>query len=286
MRRLVDILLVTAVLIAGIGAWWTYSTEEERSYRIVLGTIEGSVEIVARDGITPASPGVELQASDRIRTAPDARAVLLIGRSSQVRLAEGSVVEVRTIDDDGVRLELEGGALQAVVRPDGGAVRIGHQGRDIVATHADFAMGARDGLVQIEAQRGEVALTGVDAGRLVAGETATLVGAHAEIGPVPEQVLLEVEWPEPVATRAERVLLEGITAPGATIRLVPASGVPIEVRAREDGRFVAEVPLVEGANEVLVEAVDLLGRTRDVPGTLHLRDTTGPSFRGGVRYGE
>lgn len=286
MRRLVDVVLGLVVLIAGISALWSYTSEEVRSYRVVLTEVEGEVQILARGGAVAASPGAELSADDRIRTGANSRAVLRIGRDSHVRLGASSSVEVRAVDDDGVQLELEGGALHATVRPEAGAVRIGHRGREIVATHADFSVGARDGVVQVDAHRGEVALTGVDRSRLVAGEHATLVGARAEIGPVPEGVLLEIEWPEPVTTRADRVVLQGHTAPGAVVTLVPAHGPPVEVRARDDGRFVVEVPLTEGANEVRVEAVDLLGRRADAPGRLPDRDTVGPRFRGGVRYGE
>src|SRR5690606_32550816 len=157
---------------------------------------------------------------------------------------------------------------------------------EVVATHADFSVGARDGVIQVDAHRGEVALTGVDQGRLVAGEQATLVGAHAEIGPIPEGVLLQVEWPEAATTRADRARVAGTTSPGALVRLVSATGAAVEGRARGDGRFVADVPLVEGVNEVRVGAVDLLGRQADAPGRLPDRDTIGPSFRGGVRYGE
>lgn len=286
MRRLVDLVLALVVLLAGLSAWWTYTSDEVRAYRVVLTEIEGDVEIVAQGRTLPASAGAELTASDRIRTGAHARAVLVIGQHSQVRLGPASSVEVRAVDDDGVRLELEGGALQATVRPSGGAVRIGHRGREVVATHADFSVGARDGVIQVDAHRGEVALTGVDQGRLVAGEQATLVGAHAEIGPIPEGVLLQVEWPEAATTRADRARVAGTTSPGALVRLVSPTGAAVEVRARGDGRFVADVPLVEGVNEVRVEAVDLLGRQADAPGRLPDRDTIGPSFRGGVRYGE
>ena len=57
------------------------------------------------------------------------------------------------------------------------------------------------------------------------------------------------------------------------------------VYADRNGAFTARVPLTEGSNALAVKAFDLLGKEAAIKGTLQTRDTRGPTFRGGVEYG-
>lgn len=286
MRRLVGVILGVIVLFAAASAVWTYTSEEVRQVRLVISEVDGEVQLVVRGGDPAAARrGDVLAARDRVITGDNARVVLALGDDTRIRLGPTSSIQIQSVDDNGVQLELEDGALHATVRPEAGAVRVGNRGRQVIATNADFTMGVRDGVVQVDADRGSLTLSGVDVTRLDEGNQAIIVDQHADVGPVPETVLLEVEWPEPTRTRSEMTTITGVTAPGAIVSLTGASGAVVSVQADDEGRFTAVVPLAEGRNDVQVQAVDVLGNQHTVPGTLQTRDTVGPSFRGGVQYG-
>lgn len=287
MRRLVGLFLGLVVVIAAISTVWTYASGEDRQAQLVISEVDGEVRLTVQGVEDDARRGVVLGAKDRLVTGSEARAVLALGANTRIRMGPLSALEVTAVSEEGVQLELEDGALHATVRPEGGAVRVGSQGREVIATNAAFDVGVHGGVLQVSTQRGSVSLAGVDNTRVDAGSQATIVDRKADIGPVPEEVLLEVEWPEPVRTRARTTTIAGTTAPGALVRLVGPTGEPVAVRADAAGRFRVEMPLSEGSNEVEIEAVDVLGkRSRSVEGTLQTRDTLGPSFRGGVKYGD
>ena len=143
-----------------------------------------------------------LTVDDHLETLEGSRAVLGLGRETRIRLGPESSLRVTALGPEGVQLELEDGALQATVRP-GAPVRVGSEGREIVATNAEFAMGVSDGVVQVEALQGEIGLSGADQTRLEAGSVATIVDRRAVIAPIPEELLLEVRWPAADRTRDE-----------------------------------------------------------------------------------
>ncbi len=154
----------------------------------------------------------------------------------------------------------------------------------MLATNGEFEVGVSDDVLQVTAIEGSPALSGMDRTRLEAGQQATVIGRHAEVAPVSEDLLLAVDWPEEaVRTRREITVVTGRTAPGARVLLRGSFGERT-VRADADGVFSAEVPLSEGDNPIEVLAVDALGKRTQVAGALQFRDTKGPSFRGGVEY--
>ena len=284
MRRVLVTLLALVVLVAMGVALWQYTGEDGATPDLWLAEVAGDVRLERPEaGVAPAARGTVLRPQDRITTADDARAVLTLGRDTTVRVGPGSAVQVVGVDETGVSLELEDGALQATVRPESGAVRVGNRGREVVATSGSFEIGVAGDVLQIAATAGSVSLSGVDATRLDAGQQVTVVDRHAEVGEIPEELLLDVAWPEPTRTRAETTLVSGVTFAGAVVRLTGAFGSR-EVRADLEGRFSAELPLIEGENGVAIEAIDPLGRHTTRRGVLPKRDTRGPSFSGGVRY--
>lgn len=287
MKRWVGVLLGLVALAAGIGAVWTYLSDGAGEMALVLAAVDGEVTLVGPDG-QPLSvqAGQELNASEKLATGRDSRAVLGLGSETRIRLGPESNLHVTSVTADGVSLELEGGALEATVRPGSGSVRVGNGGREVVATNAEFAVGVSDGVLQVEARDGELGLSGVDETRLQAGSVATLVDRKAEIATIPEELLLEVRWPAVERTRAETQEVSGRTVPGARIEVRGGWEEPVVGRADGTGRFRIEVPLTEGRNPVTVVATDPLGHRADVEGELLTRDTVGPRTKSGVKYGD
>jgi hypothetical protein len=73
---------------------------------------------------------------------------------------------------------------------------------------------------------------------------------------LPNSVLLKVAWPNDRTTVAERVAISGRVDVGTEVTV---NGVPATVG--RDGRFVAEVKLADGRNQLSVRATDIEGRT-------------------------
>jgi hypothetical protein len=283
-RRFAGVLVALVVLVAAAIAIGNYLASGESALELVLERADGAVTVQRHGEQVQAAVGLRLDANDRLSTAAGGGAVLALGSETKIRVGPTSSMQITSVDEDGVRVELEGGRIEATVRPESGSVRVGNRDREVVATNADFRMAVDGGIVQVETTRGEVLLSGTDETVVAAGEQATIVDRHAALGPVPEDLLLEVAWPEAERTRASVSVVEGTTAPGAEVTIRGAFD-PVVVRADGDGRFQAEVRLGEGDNRVDVVAVDPLGRESEVmAGSLQVRDTRGPRWKGGVSY--
>jgi hypothetical protein len=284
MRRVLMGLLTAVVVVAMLTALWRYTRSESPQGQLTISELAGEVH-VERPGSEPVvAEGTELQASDRVGTGALGQAVLSIGRDTHIRVGPNSSLQVLAVDDAGVSLELEGGALQATVRPESGGVRLSNRGREVLATNSEFAMGVTDELLQVSVSRGSLSLSGTNQTRIEEGQQAIVVDRHAEVGPIPEELLLAVDWPQEARTRAEITRVTGTTQPGAKVTLAGTFGTRT-VTADAQGVFVAELPLSEGDNPIEVRAVDIFGRKITVEGMLQTRDTRGPSFQGGVEYG-
>ncbi len=287
MRRVVVLVLLAVVVVAVVVAVSAYLVEERGETTLTLAEVVGEVTVTGADQASEGGrAGRALAPLDRVATATGARAVLVVGGETRIRLGPASTIQVKGVDAHGVAIELEEGALQATVRPEAGAVRLSSRGRQALLTAGEVAMGVGpDGLMLFEVTRGDVMLGGI-VGASVLGEGERIVvgnGDHVEIGRIPPELLLSVQWPEEGRTRGDVVILPGRTEPGALVRVEGSGGVR-EVRAGPQGEFRVELPLFEGPNAVRVEAVDLLGQTIEQRGLLE-RDRRGPTFRGGVEYG-
>lgn len=269
-------------------SWLAYGAifGDDGGARLTVATVEGAVSRV--DGLgeeSPAEAGAELLPRERIVAKAGGRAVLALGPDSRVTVEESSAVRVLAADETGVRLELEGGRVQATVRPGSGQLGITADGRTVLADDADFtAARDDDGTLGVAATRGTLAVEGVEgATKLGAGERLVAApGGAALVQSATEELLLNVAWPTEGRTRAETVEVRGTTEPGARVR-VGREGAWTEVRADRSGAFVARVPIGEGANDLRVEATSVLGSAASVSGSV-VRDTTAPSVGVEVRY--
>jgi hypothetical protein len=276
--------LALVVVVAMGSALWRYVRDDAPLAVLRLTDVRGDVTVGHRGAAAmPADEGLVLEPDDHIVTGADSRAVLTLGPSTHIRLGPTSSLEVVEVDASAVSLELQDGRLHATVRPDSGAVRVGNRGRAVVATSGAFDVGVAGDVMQVSASDGALSLSGVDATHLAAGEQATLVDRHADVGPASEELLLAVQWPTEGRTRAEATVVTGTTQAGARVRL-RWDGGEVRISADEAGRFHASIPLDEGENQLSVEAEDALGHRAEDEGELQVRDTTGPAFRGGVEY--
>ncbi len=285
MRRGFVGVLATVILVAMVSTVWHYLHIERQHPELTLSEISGEVRLQRPNAnqIEPAR-GMLLLPSDRLATGARSRAVLTLGRDTHVRMGPTSSIQVVAVDESGVSLELEDGALRATVRPESGAVQIANQGRAVLATRGEFEVGVDEDILQIRTLDGTASLSGLDQTRLETGQQATVIDRHADVGPIPEELLLAIDWPDTAQrTRGPSSILSGTTAPRARVRLSGSFGERL-LRADEEGYFEAEIPLQEGPNPVEVEATDALGQRRHRVGSLQIRDTRGPTFRGGVEY--
>jgi len=280
------LLLLTAVVVVAMSVTlWRYTAADRGQVELVVVELRGEVTVTSGGATTaPATEGQPIGVNDAITTPEGGRAVLALNGNTRIALSASSRVRVEKVGAEGVRLELEDGALEATVRPESGAVRVANRGRAVTATQGSFAVGVAGEVFQVDAREGDVVLSGVDVTRLEEGQQATVIDRHAEIAPVPDSLLLDVAWPTVGRTRKEEGELVGTSVPGAEIVV---SGPFGERRTRADatGAFRLAVPLAEGDNKVTVQSIDPLGRTRELVGALGRRDTTGPRFQGGVEYG-
>lgn len=265
---------------------WIYVAGDGDPAALTVYEVEGTVKLTTAEGAqVPAAVDTRLNKGDRLSTGLQSRVVLKLGEQTRLRLGPTSSVQVTSIDEDVVKLELEDGMLSATVRPGSGAVRIGNNGREVVAEDAEFEVGVYGDAFQARATDGSLTVVGTDVTKVGAGEQVTAVGRRALVGPVPEELLLEVKWPQSVAARAEEIYqLVGSSDPGARIKVMGQGIAPIETQANEKGEFVAPIPLVEGKRpaDIVIEAFDALGRSIQVSGRLPSRDST-VEFHGDVR---
>jgi hypothetical protein len=208
-----------------------------------------------------------------------------MGEHTELVLEGASTLAVLGANRDGLRVELEGGRVQAIVRPGGARLAVLAGEREVVAENASFAVGVgAGGTTAVEARKGRVTLVGF--GELSALEEGRQVLAVAGEEPVvvaiPKSLLLEVEWPTET-TREGQSRLVGRTQPGAIV-WTEVDGKRLRTVADARGRFALDrVPLQEGENSILLRAEGLLGGSGTANGSLS-RDSKAPTGAFEVRY--
>ena len=246
-------------------------------HALYLGEQEGSVEVRNPDGTWRAAiAGEALPPATRIRTGDFGRAVLGSGERYEVQLESGTEVSVEELTSSISRLLLERGMATADVQGGRHVFEVSTRGSDAVArTSAGRFTVSNDmqGTVAVAATRGEVELRG--GGKLVvvrAGQQSLILRGEGptEPAPIPESLLLKVQWPKARELTRRRLVVAGKAEPGSQVHV---DGTPLQVGA--DGTFRSEVQLREGDNKVQVRARGVGGGR--VESTHEVRvDTTPP----------
>ncbi len=246
---------------------------------LLVQAVEGSVHHVDQRGTRESvAPGLILEHSSRLETDANGRAFLALGGGSTLTVDQASSVRILDVSPDGVRMELDGGSVEATVRPERGSVGIVNRDREVVGRDGTFAVGVNpSGNMAVESHDGDVELIGIgQVATLAQGERLLLLSdGTPKVAAIPESLLLEVAWPESARTRHAEVAVRGLTDPGAEVR-VGASGRWTTVVADAEGHFEAAISLDEGDNPLHVVSRDPLGRTSEDQ-KLVTRDSQPPS---------
>lgn len=221
---------------------------------------------LAADEWVPVKVGERLASDSSIRTGPDARADLALGRDATVTVQPESQVGVIEITEAVGRLELRRGRLSVTQETEGGRVlRIEGEGGQVVeARGARFVVRKSDRDFAVATVTGSVDLAS-------AGETVTVKAGTQAVAnrgetpsaatPIPPELLLRVAR---AASRNKDLcaVIEGQASVGAEVRV---AGEPAVVD--NDGRFRVEVPRAPMRNTVEVVTTDIQGheRTEQVP---------------------
>jgi hypothetical protein len=247
--------------------------EDARIFQVVSS--DGQVDAF-RDGRWLAiRAGDLLTRDDLVRTAPGAHAVLRLSAGGEIELRERVEIRLDRLSAAGSTVDLRRGKVVA---------RVGAP-RETLAITARETLTSTEGPAHVVVQnddRGQVSVAALEgtarfaaAGKTVVlsegTETRALAGAApADPEKIPEEVLLQVVWPEG-ERHGESATVEGRVAAASVVTI---NGAEAPVAA--DGRFSARVPLREGGNKIAIRAEDLAGRGREAAKTLIRRPTRPP----------
>ena len=199
----------------------------DNSYVLSIAVVEGEVTVASEQGVSrQAHVGERLKLRDQISTGEFGKTTIMIGEDSTVSLPSNSQVTLTDISKQSLRVELDSGALSAVIRPTSGVLTLAADGRQLVSSDASLRMQLFDGGLTVDVIDGTVeaqglsGMTSLEAGKRVMARN----GEESVVSRRAGEMLLSVAWPETRRTRAEQVRVEGKTEPGAW--RVPKSDAP------------------------------------------------------------
>ncbi len=285
MKELLQPLFVAiAILLVGAGVYQLVFGVDSTP-GVVIESVTGVVEREGSDGRHVAEVGSQLSLDERLVVGEASQAELAFGENTRLTLQADSSIRVLGASVSGLSVELENGRVQATVRPGGAVLGVTSGNRTVVAENARFSMGVGEAdLLGLEVRDGSVALQGVDGvDQLESGKRILVAGDVIAVnGGIPARLLLEVEWPEQVATSSQKTVLRGITEPGAEV-VVGGQGGAVRTIADPSGEFALEVPLEEGKNDLSLQAISVMGRRETATSTV-VRDSEAPTGRFEIRY--
>ena len=276
--------LAAVILVVGVLAYdQIFATKTPG--RLEIRSVEGQVMHRTSEGEQPALVGSRLSKSDRVITSEGGRVSLTMGDSTELELDSESSLAVVGSNRDGLKVELEGGRVQAVVRPGGTALTVMSGERAVLAQNASFSVAMTgDGTSAVESERGGLELSGFEGvdsleegQRVLAGP-----GGAVTVGPIPDALLLDVRWPNEVTRESESQVV-GKTEPGAVI-WIEHNGKKIRTVADAEGHFsLPGIPLEQGENAIVLHGEGILGASQKTTGKL-VRDSKAPTGAFEVSY--
>ncbi len=224
----------------------------------------GQVEIRRRgaEAWEQASLGLKLAEGDEIRTAQFSEANLSVSGGSALSVGANTSFVIGTEVPKELSFELAVGQIDANIPQDAGRQYLFRsRGSDALAAaeQGDFQLSTDGrGQVTLDTRRGEVSFSAAGKSlRLGKGQRSTVAPGKSPSPamPIPSSIALQVRWPPSKLDRTS-ARVTGKTAAGSVVMI---NG--IVVRADNEGNFVAEVPLREGSNRLVVSTTDNAGNT-------------------------
>ena len=256
-------------------------------YRVLFGEgatdglrvseVQGQVFVVGSER-TFAELGDVLGSEETLESGKGGRAVLSFGSGGELTLEPDTKIRVLPSQGDGLRIELDGGRIQATVR-EGSPLGVVSGSREVRADgEAAFQVARSQGSTYVSAERGALDLRGFgDITEMGPDEVVVAPdGGSPRLDPASRALLLEVEWPSD-AVRRERLPVQGRADPGSRVILRVDGEESAVAEVGADGEWQAEVLLKEGPNVLEVEILDPLGRSQVMEQVVDL-DTTPPQL--------
>jgi hypothetical protein len=277
----ISVLLATATLIVALAAVYYVMLGDKKDAIVIdapppasqpasqplalrLTRVGGTLRVKPADGAEhELKVGDALSSSDEVVAGAGASAEIegegasiAIGAETQVQFRgerEGALQffivggDVRAASS-GRALELFGAGTTGRVRVQNAAARILSDGTRGLVTYSE---------------RGEVLVTnGGQSLVLAAGEATRLVAGKApsKAWKLAPSALLKVAWPKEAELAVRKIKLSGTVSPGALVRVQVPGGAPQRALASESGEFVIDLKLEEGANDLVVQSNDLVGK--------------------------
>ena len=209
----------------------------------------------------PVAEGTVLELSDSLRTSSGGFAVLELGGDTLVRVGAESQVSVSEIRERASRIRLEEGQVTGDVIAEGARLEVSFRGTDAVAVASEgrfSAVNAGGGYIAVSSSSGSVELTAASQTVTVGpGEQSVVLPDLPPSAPraADAALFLKLGRPPTSIQREPTTIVEGRTTPGTLLRAGDVRAV-----AGSDGRFSITVPLREGRNAVVVEALAPDGR--------------------------
>jgi hypothetical protein len=228
--------------------------------------------------------GDELGAEDSVRT-DDGTAGFDVGGVAEVQVAPHTQVAVAELTAKLKRVRLRDGRLSAVVHgtgDDGFEVEAQEGAAVARALKGEFSVQALGAHVAVAAKAGEVTLAAhgrsvqIGAGQISVVEAQQPPSAPSQI---PPSLYVKLTSSHPAAQRARDTLVKGATAPGAVISVGGVRAV-----ADAAGTFSAHVALREGANDLVIESEDALGRRQKAQVPRIVVDSSEPDVKSKVKW--
>ncbi|MBL8615871.1 MAG: hypothetical protein JNM72_09715 [Deltaproteobacteria bacterium] len=247
---------------------------------VVLDAVGQAVRVRAAEGAVPLRVGDALAVDDQLMVGETGVLRVGIGEGSELSLQANSALRLTAVTDDGVRVELEGGAVSARVRAGAPSLGLRARGRELQLASGEVNAGlADDGRLTVEVLAGELALSGVDGqATLAAGRRLDLADGQAPVAaPITEALQIQVRGPSTIGEDGA-VSVIAQTQPYALVELSGA-GATVQVVAGPDG--IARLPAVivpRGGATVALRARDALGREASV--THRFEAPAGPRLMG------
>jgi hypothetical protein len=247
--------------------------------------VRGGVTRQKPDGSTSAvNVGDELAADDILITQAGG-ADLDVGGVADVELAAETRVSIGELTDTLSKVRLRDGRIAAVVHGAArGSLQVDVPGSSAVASASDgeFSMLSSGSQLSVATKTGQVTLSARGRSvRIGSGQLSIVERDQPPTAPqpLPPSLFLKLGEAHAVTQRAKKTTVHGETAPGAVISI---NGVKLV--ADDKGEFSASVPLKEGANTLVVESTDALGRHERAALPRITVDTSAPEAKTKVEW--